>query len=217
MTEDLTLDELLIAHAAAKLPEPVALIVATHLALSPKARARYARYEAIGGVLLDELEPAPLADDAWLRLQARLDEPAEPAHVEPRPAGRCGEPVLPWPLRGYLPDGLDSLRWRSYGTATEAELPVKAPGYRTTLMRIGAGKAVPRHTHEGCELTLVLDGAFHDGFRHYRRGDLAIDDNSVDHQPTADAEQDCLCLAVTDAPLRLTGLFGRFLNPFIRF
>jgi putative transcriptional regulator len=44
-----------------------------------------------------------------------------------------------------------------------------------------------------------------------------IADESVDHCPIADEEGDCLCLAVTDAPLRLTGRFGRFLNPFIRF
>ncbi len=35
MTKDLSLDDLLIAHAAGKLAEPVALVVATHLALSP--------------------------------------------------------------------------------------------------------------------------------------------------------------------------------------
>jgi len=26
----------------------------------------------------------------------------------------------------------------------------------------------------------------------------------------------CICLAVTEAPIQLTGLFGRLLNPFIR-
>ena len=80
-----------------------------------------------------------------------------------------------------------------------------------------AGRQVPQHTHEGSELTVVLDGAFHDETGHYGRGDLVIADSSLDHRPTADEEQDCLCLAVTDAPLRLTGRFGRFFNPFIRF
>jgi putative transcriptional regulator len=31
----------------------------------------------------------------------------------------------------------------------------------------------------------------------------------------ADEGQDCLCLAVTDARLRLTGPLGRLLNPFM--
>ena len=45
----------------------------------------------------------------------------------------------------------------------------------------------------------------------------AIADPHVDHQPQALGDEDCLCLAVTDAPLRLTGRFSRFLNPFLRF
>ncbi len=124
---------------------------------------------------------------------------------------------LPQPLRDYVPGPLETLRWRNYGAAAELELPIRAPGYRTTLIRVKAGRQVPQHTHEGSELTVVLDGAFHDETGHYGRGDLVIADSSLDHCPVADEDQDCLCLAVTDAPLRLTGRFGRFLNPFIRF
>ena len=215
MTEHRNVDDLLIAHAAGKLPEPVGLAVATHLALNPAARARYRRYEAVGGALLEELEPAELAPDAWERLEAQLEE------VLPEPEMDCravaADLRLPQPLRDYVPGRLDTLRWRNYGAAAEVELPIKAPGYRTTLIRVKAGRQVPQHTHEGSELTVVLDGAFHDETGHYSRGDLVIADSSLDHCPVADSDQDCLCLAVTDAPLRLTGRFGRFLNPFIRF
>ena len=76
-------------------------------------------------------------------------------------------------------------------------------------MRVRAGKAVPQHTHEGNELTLVLEGSFHDELGRYARGDLAITDPTVEHRPVADEGQDCLCLAVTDARLRLTGPLGR--------
>ena len=215
MTEHKSVDELLIAHAAGKLPEPVGLAVATHLALNPAARARYRRYEAVGGVLLDELEPASLPGDAWQRLEAQLD--AAPADPELDCRAVADDLRVPQPLRGYLPGPLETLRWRSYGAAAEVELSIKAPGYRTTLIRVRAGRMVPQHTHEGSELTVVLDGAFHDETGHYGRGDLVIADSSLDHRPTADDDGDCLCLAVTDAPLRLTGRFGRFLNPFIRF
>lgn len=216
MNANPSLDELLIAHAAGKLPEPVALVVATHLALCPASRDRYARYEALGGVLLDELEPEALAQSAWDRMLARLNEPeAQERSLASESAELASD--LPRPLRDYLPGPLDKLRWRNYGTAAEYELPLKTPGFRTTLIRVRAGKMVPQHTHEGNELTVVLEGAFHDVTGHYRRGDLAIADSSIDHRPTADEGQDCLCLAVTDAPLRLTGLFGRLLNPFIRF
>jgi putative transcriptional regulator len=218
MTERLSADELLIAHAAGRLPEPVALAVATHLALNPAARSRYRRYEAFGGALLRGLEPARLAEGAWDRLLDRLEaDAAEPPSEPADPSARHDIPALPRPLRDYVPGPLNSLRWRHYGTAAEAEIPIRAPGYRTTLVRVRAGRMVPRHTHEGNELTVVLEGAFHDEAGHYRRGDLAIADGAVDHRPMADDGQDCLCLWVTDAPLRLTGRFGRLLNPFVRF
>ena len=218
MTERLSVDELLIAHAAGRLPEPVALAVATHLALNPAARSRYRRYEAFGGTLLRELEPARLAEGAWDRLLDRIEaNAAEPPSEPADPSAGHDIPALPRPLRDYVPSPLNSLRWRHYETAAEAEIPIRAPGYRTTLVRVRAGRAVPRHTHEGNELTVVLEGAFHDEAGHYRRGDLAIADGAVDHRPMADDGQDCLCLWVTDAPLRLTGRFGRLLNPFVRF
>lgn len=215
MTEQLTVDELLIAHAAGKLPEPVALVVATHLALCPEARRRYGRYEALGGSFLEAIEPDALAENAWEKMLSRLDEP-EP-EVLPAPRRPSTGTLLPLPLRDYVPETLDALRWRNYGTAAECELKIKSPGYRTKLIKVRAGRMVPQHTHEGHELTVVLEGAFHDETGRYRRGDLAIADSSVDHQPVADEGEDCLCLAVTDAPLRLTGRFGRLLNPFIRF
>ncbi len=217
MTEHTSVDELLIAHAAGKLPEPVGLAIATHLAMSPAARVRYARYETLGGVLLDEQEPVAMAGDAWQRLIGRLDSQVGDDLVEVADATVVGADPLPQPLRDYLPGPLETLRWRNLGTAAETELHIRAPGYRTTLIRVRAGRMVPQHTHEGNELTVVLRGAFHDETGHYVRGDLAIADTSVDHRPIADEGEDCLCLAVTDAPLRLTGRFGRFLNPFIRF
>jgi putative transcriptional regulator len=216
-TEPLSLDDLLMAHAAGKLAEPVALVVATHLALSPTSRLRYRRYLALGGSLLEGIEPVPLDKGAWERLAARLDElsPTTEEAAHPKLPGDpgCG---LPQPLRDYLPRSLDELRWRHYGPIFETDLVLGSHGYRTRLIRLRAGRAVPRHTHDGSELTLVLEGAFHDGFGHYRRGDLAIADAAIDHQPVADGDRDCLCLTVTDAPLRLTGPIGRFLNPFLR-
>jgi putative transcriptional regulator len=213
MTVGLQLDDLLIAHAAGKLAEPVALVVATHLALAPASRRRYRRYEALGGVLLEGVTPAPLADDAWERMLGRLDAPARPEAVALPPPGPAAG--LPAPLRPYLPQGPAALAWHSYGALQEADLGLGGD-YRVQLIRLKAGRRVPRHTHDGNELTVVLEGAFSDGVGHYRRGDLAIADGSIDHRPMADPDGDCLCLAVTDAPIRLTGPIGRFLNPFLR-
>lgn len=214
MTVDVRLDELLVAHAAGRLAEPVALAVATHLALSPPGRARFAFYEALGGVLLDGIEPEPVAPGAWARLLEQLSD------VEPGGVGQAaipGDHRLPPPLWPYAPEGLAGLRWKRYGPVSEADLKIRDGGFRAKLVRLKAGRRVPRHTHAGQELTVVLEGAFTDKIGHYGRGDIAIADSSLDHQPTATADGDCLCLAVTDARLLLTGPVGRFLNPFLRF
>ena len=211
----MTVDDLLLAHAAGSLPLPVGLAVATHLALSAESRRRYESLEALGGHFLDTLAPAPLAEDAWDRLLDRLDED------EDVPAGRHvggherGAPGLPLPLRDYVPLPLDGLPWRRLGAAATYEIDTGSSEYQTLLIKVRAGRAVPRHTHGGDELTVVLEGAFSDHGGHYRRGDLLVADGTVDHQPLADDDADCLCLAVSQGPLRLTGPLLRLLNPLL--
>ena len=215
MIERLTLEELLGAHAAGRLPAPLALAVATHLALAPESRRLYRRFEAAGGVLLEGIEPAPLRPDAWERLAARLDEPDEREVPPPTPPAAADAQALPWPLRAYLPDPAGrGLRWRDYGSMVEADLDLGTPGYRATLIRVRAGRSFPRHTHLGTELALVLEGSFHDEFGEYKVGDLAIADETVEHRPTAASDQDWLWLRLLEGNrVRLTGPFGRFLDP----
>jgi putative transcriptional regulator len=38
----------------------------------------------------------------------------------------------------------------------------------------------------------------------------------VNHTPVADDDEDCICFAVTDAPLRLTGPVGRIVQSFFK-
>ncbi len=208
-------DDLLIAYAAGSQEEPLALVVATHLALCARCRSEVERLEELGGVLLDEQEPEALGEASLERVLARLDEAAPEEPVERGGEAAPADPRVPRPLRDYLGAGLERLDWTTYRGMQKVELLPEAPGFRTRLMRIKSGTAMPAHTHEGSELTLVLAGGFSDEHGHFLRGDLAEADASVDHRPVADPGEDCLCLAVTDAPLRLTGPFGRLLNPFL--
>jgi putative transcriptional regulator len=216
-SEHITVDDLLLAHAAGRLPEPVGLVVATHLALSPQGQSAYRDYEALGGAMLEDLAPVELSAGSFDRLIARLDDDAELIHAgSSGQSAPSGEGDLPWPLRAYVPGRLADLPWKHYGSVSEAPLALDETTYRTRLIVLKAGRAVPKHTHDGQEITVVLKGAFNDGIGRYGRGDLSIADAHVDHQPMAEPGEDCLCLTVTDAPLRLTGTFSRFLNPFVR-
>ena len=212
-------EELLLDYAAGSCGEAEALIIATHLALCPDCRAVVEACDAVGGALLEEIGPSSLNQNSLDAVLARLDEPyVVPESPLARPLQAAGDIIVPEPLRSYLTTDLDQVAWKPVMRGLdEASVPVRDSPAKTRLMRIGAGVAVPRHTHHGSELTLVLSGGFSDNRGHFVRGDIAISDPEVDHQPVADVDEDCICFVVTDAPLKLTGPIGRLLNPFVRF
>lgn len=207
-------NDLLLDYATGALPEPMALAVATHAALCLASAHAIERLEAVGGAMLDSLEPAALRQSALAAVLDRLDEDASPeAAAEPDETTRA---MLPRPMWRYVPNGLDALKWRRKGPmAKAAALQTGSPDYAVRLLRIRAGRPVPRHTHRGREITLTLAGGYSDGRDHFERGDFQLADPSIEHQPVADPGEDCLCLVVLEAPIRLTGRLGRLIDPFV--
>jgi putative transcriptional regulator len=212
-------EDLLIDYATGALGEAEGLVVATHLALCPDCRATVAAYEAMGGAMLDGIAPEPVGGDLLDRVMARLDEtpPAPIRRAAARPAAAGRTPMIPRPLRDYVGGDLGDVAWKPVMRGLDEHRIACPGGAKVRLMRIRAGVSMPQHTHKGREMTLVLAGGFTDDTGHFLRGDLSLTDGTVDHVPTADDDGDCVCLAITDAPLRLTGPIGRLFNPFIRF
>lgn len=210
--------EVLLSYSAGSLDEANSVLVATHLALCPLCRTEAARLDAVGGLLSTELEPTALAPGALDAVLARLDDSPPLPAAEPAPALDDETRLwVPEPLRGYLAGSLSDLPWKRRGQAIhELPLSLGSGPARAVLIRTGGGVALPAHTHEGVETTLVLRGAFHDDGGRFARGDVATATSDDDHQPIADPGDECLCFSVIDGPLRLTGRFTRFLNPFIK-
>ncbi len=210
-------DELLLDYASGTLAEGWSIAVATHLALCPSCRDRLSFMEHAGGELLEavEIERAPSETDSWQAMKSRLaaekDKPAP--KVKPRIAS-AEDAVLPEPLRSYLGADVDGLKWRALGRGAY-HIPIKTGDTESQvrLLKIPAGKPVPEHSHGGRELTLVLKGAFTDGSTVFRRGDLEEADETLTHQPVATPDEDCICLAVTDAPLKFKSLIVRLVQP----
>jgi len=210
-------DALLLDYASGPLGETWSLAVATHLALCPKCRRDLSHMEAMGGNLLDTVSPEPLAEDALDAVMARLDNPAEEYDERRQPVPKDNsKPVLPQPLREYLGCDLDDLLWQRLGLgAYQLRIPTGDEMTTARLLRIPAGRPVPEHSHRGLELTLVLSGAFSDATGHYARGDFQEADESLEHQPHAAPGEDCICLAVTDAPLRFKSFAVRIVQPLL--
>ena len=124
--------------------------------------------------------------------------------------------MLPAPLTDYIGGDISAVRWRPVGLGVrQAILPTSGKA-TARLLYIPAGASVPDHGHNGQELTMVLQGAFSDAGDRFARGDVETADESLEHTPVADPGADCICLAVTDAPLRFRGLLPRLIQPLLR-
>jgi putative transcriptional regulator len=208
-------DRLLMAYSAGNLPEAFNLVIASHIALCDECRARLASFDAIGGAMLEQMPETgqALPDSALAATLARIKTTPVAAKPAPRPAQSR---VLPEPLASYVGGDIDAIRWRGIGGGVRQAILPTSKAATARMLFIPAGKAVPDHGHNGLEMTLVLQGAFADATARFGRGDIEIADEDLDHQPIAEPGEDCICLAVTDAPLRFRALLPRLAQPFLR-
>ncbi len=204
-------DELLWAYAAGASEPAVSLMVATHLTYCPKCRAEVSILESLGGQLLRDLPAAALDARALETVLARLDS----ATVE-RPAAvasvKRGNPT-PRPLRSFVGDDLNQVRWRRVTRGLSYRMLMKRGRTRIYLTKSTPGSGIGLHTHHGNELTLVLAGGFTDEMGSYGKGDIVHTTPEINHTPIADDDGDCITLAMTDAPLKFrnvgAGLIAR--------
>ena len=211
-------DDLLLEYASGSLSEGWSLVVATHMALCPSCRKRLSAMEGAAGALLEKVEPADLPVDAWDRMKRRLEgiqiEEIQKPKTSPRTDAAA---VFPEPLRSYVGGDLTNVKWQALGLgAYQVRIPTADPSTQVRLLRIPAGKPVPEHTHVGRELTLVLSGSFHDGEDLFARGDIEEADDNLLHTPKASPGEDCICLAVTEAPLRFSSWIVRLIQPILK-
>jgi putative transcriptional regulator len=200
---DRPLDALIGQYAAGTLPPPLHALVAAHVDLNP-ASARFA-------TSLESLRAAAMDDAAPVGVHARDAMLQAIFATSPAPATTIREEsVLTPSLRTYLGVDTKDVPWRTVLPGVKEWTVQDRDGIEAKLYWIKAGRKMPQHTHEGQEVTLVLRGGFSDISGHYRRGDVAVADHDLDHKPVADADEDCICFAVTDAPLKLTGPVARF-------
>ncbi|TNF58266.1 MAG: transcriptional regulator [Rhodobacteraceae bacterium] len=207
-------DEILMGYSAGSLPEAFNLMVAAHVSLCDECRARLAAFDSVGGAVLDETcaDAAPMKDDALAATLALIaGGPMDGAAPAPRKPG-----VLPKPLQDYIGGDLEAIRWRSAGLGVKQAILQTSPDASARLLLIPAGAAMPDHGHGGLEMTMVLQGAFVDDGERFGRGDVEIATEDLDHTPVADIGEDCICLAVTDAPLKFKSLLPRIAQPFLR-
>lgn len=186
----------LASYAAGSLPEPLGLVVATHLYGCAACQRLKTSVEAVGGSELEALPPTAMADDALAAVFARLERPAAP--------------LVPFERTPGLPPPLDRCRfdpWRRIGIGLRWR-PLLGSGTMVAGLLEGMpGRALPTHAHRGLELTCVIAGSFVDAGTRFAPGDLAEIDGDHAHRPTIDGDTPCLCVFATES-VRLSGWLG---------
>ncbi len=182
-------ETLLAAYAAGTLSEPFAVLVASHLQMRAERR-----------------------DDAHERAQG----PAIFGHArwpqQPVPGLDQINAFMPLALRSYVGRHLGAPEWRTLLPGLERCRIAADAGGEASFLRCRPGQAIPAHTHAGREAVLVLQGGFRDQGGHYGAGDIAVADGTIDHRPVADRAGVCVIFVVLEAPVRLTGRFGRLVQ-----
>jgi putative transcriptional regulator len=204
-------DDLLVSYSAGALGESWSLAVGSHVHLCKEFSDDVALGEKIGGSLLSDLAPIALEKS----LDALLDRLGDQEPIG-EAVNQEQDALIPSPLCDYIGDSLDDLEWSMVGNGITQHLIETSDSGQARLLRIPSGTALPEHEHSGRELTLVISGGYKDDSGSYSRGDMADIDDGLGHQPIADEGEDCVCLIVTDTPIKFKGILPRILQPFIK-
>lgn len=213
---------LLMQYAAGCLDQAQTMVVQAHLSLSGQGHKILRDCACIGGTLLEKnCEPVAMSEASLNSVMQRLDAPA---NLPPQPETPA-ESILP---EGHcLPDCIektvsakssDALKWKSFYPGIEfVSLPLPCKKSKAHIIKASPGSVAPKHAHGGLEITLLLDGSMYEEGERYTVGDLIIHDaDTPPHSPQACEQQGCVCLTVSSAPMKFTGI-ASLLNPFVRF
>ena len=202
--------ELLLAYSAGQLEEGFSLAIATHISMCDQCRAELESMDAMGGAIFENLDPNEIDIDSFKKTLELIDQGVEQKTVN------LNNKELPEPLADYVGCDLADIDWRPIGMGVKQKILVNSEKVSARLLYIPAGTAVPEHSHKGRELTLVLKGAFKDEIDHFGPGDVEFADGHTHHTPVASDDEDCICLAVTDAPRKFNKIIHKIAQPFLK-
>ena len=204
------------AYSSGNLPEAFSLAVATHISMCDQCRAFLESYDAVGGALLEESEQVAVDTDALSKTLSMIRSGSQTIDL-PKPFKNTASEAreIPVPLSDYIGERFEEITWKSIGMGVKQSILDTSDDATARLLYIPPGTAVPDHSHSGTEVTLVLKGAFADGDDYFAAGDIEVADGYVKHAPVAAEGEACICLAVTEAPLKFSKLFHKAVQPFL--
>jgi putative transcriptional regulator len=173
----------------------------------------------LGSELMQQLQPDPPPPDLKVKLLNQIDQISinEASGEKFVPQLNIENQSLPRCLHQFIKTRYEDISWKRLSSDIHNyELCRDQNNAKVELLRIKPGGTSGTHSHMGDEYTVILEGSFSDESGLYHQGDFLVRDSRHQHTPVATIDKECICLAVTEAPIQLTGFFGRLLNPLIR-
>lgn len=182
----------LYAAAIRSLPETHQALVNAHISkCEPCQKAMRTAAKALGDAL-DDLPPSSTPPDAFENAKARAAS-GSIRRLRPPP------PPIDW----------RAVRLNWLGPGIRGRVVYRQGDETLLLFRVAPGYSLPRHTHAGREMTLVLAGDFEDAGLRCDAGDITEAEPERDHSPAAAGSSPTFFMvAATGGPLR-------FHSPFI--
>jgi putative transcriptional regulator len=205
-------------HANGNLSLAERVFMDAHIELNPRGAEKINAYEAICGKMLADMDVRPQdlelldfdADDVLMRDPDMIERTDRSATKLDPSASAQEHPFLPNALAHYIDSNALSIDWKFLGPKLRKCLLWESEnGTKLWMLKAEGGAVIPSHTHRGSELTLVLQGSFHDQSHRFSRGDVQEADENTHHDIIIDEGETCVCLAITQAPLM-------FANPALR-
>lgn len=217
----------LIEYAAGNLASALSMCVAAHIELCPQCANRVHQLNSLGGSLLSSSKTARVNSRSFEQLMQRINATTKSEQAKTPAQSRLEllEQAETPPPASHLPKVVRKLihpdrplKWKRVSPALkEAIITTGQSQFEVCFHKIKRGGKVAEHDHGGTEVTLVLEGSFSDADGTYSIGDYIEKQPGEVHRPMATQNEDCLCLSVSEAPVKVTGWMGKLVNPFISF
>jgi len=210
-------EEVLLGYASAILAEPLALVVATHLALCPDCRAAVDRLEALGGVLLERIGETGNVASLENAIDSRDRPRRAPAPTLPHRAvhATCRSAV-PAAAARLCRRRSRSSRMEDLGAGIRPSRGRQQCGWRHGAVLSWRGRRDPGAHPSRRRDDLGAAGQLHAGGERFQRGDLSRLTKPSWITTRSRPEATCICLVVNEAPLKFRGMLGRLLQPLWR-
>ncbi len=217
-------EDILVEFSSGNLDWAVSITVSAHLQLCPTCKQKVAQLNTLGSSMLSRTPPVAVEEKSFATLMTRIKQteadqkdadiaPKTPPKEDLKTCDRTKR--LPHIVQKLIPKE-KPLKWSFISPSLKAaQLETGQNKYEVSFHKIKRGGKVAEHDHKGLEVTLILEGSFSDAEGNYVVGDFLVKNPGDVHRPIAAQDQDCLCLSVVEAPVKITGLMGNLINPFL--